>query len=137
MSTLVDSNILIDIFETASRHFEWSSRQLEEARLAGPIIINVVVAAEVAHEFRGVARMETALGARFFVREDIPWPGAYRAGLAYRDYRSRGGSRERTLPDFLIGAHAELRQHRLLTRDARRYRTYFPALDIIAPDTHP
>lgn len=72
-----------------------------------------------------------------FLREPIPMEAAFLAGKAHYRYRRQGGERERTLPDFLIGAHALVQGHRLLTRDARRYRTYFPELDIIAPDTHP
>ena len=55
----------------------------------------------------------------------------------HRKYRRSGGLRERVLPDFLIGAHAAVKSYRILTRDAARYRTYFPDVDIIAPDTHP
>lgn len=70
-------------------------------------------------------------------REGIPWEAAHEAGRAHREYRRRGGARDRTLPDFLIGAHAQVKGYRLLTRDPRRYREYFPAVDIVAPDTHP
>jgi predicted nucleic acid-binding protein len=69
--------------------------------------------------------------------ENIPFDAALIAGWAHREYRSRGGRREQTLPDFLIGAHAVVSGYRLLTRDPKRYRTYFPDLEIIAPDTHP
>lgn len=71
------------------------------------------------------------------VREALPFTAAYQAGLAHQRYRRAGGQRERTLPDFLIGAHASVRSHRLLTRNVARYRSYFPALDIISPEIHP
>ena len=70
-------------------------------------------------------------------REALSYDAAFQAGKAHFSYRKAGGLRERTLPDFLIGAHALVRSHRLLTRDAARYRAYFPALEIISPETHP
>lgn len=136
-STLVDSNILIDIYEPASAWFPWSRDRLREARASGILVLNFVIASEVSGEFKSAEELDSKFSPAVFVREEIPWPAAIHAGLAYRDYRRRGGSRERLLPDFLIGAHAIAKGHRLLTRDARRYRTYFPDLDIIAPDTHP
>lgn len=56
----------------------------------------------------------------------------FAAGKAYLRYR-RSGDKRSPMPDFYIGAHAAVAGYRLLTRDARRYRTYFPALDIVAP----
>jgi predicted nucleic acid-binding protein len=136
-STLVDSNVLIDIFQPKSEWFAWSSRQLARARMDGDVVINQVIASEVAAEFVTIAKLETALLASLWRREDLPWTAAYRAGWAHRDYRRQGGGCGRTLPDFLIGAHAIVMGYNLLTRDARRYRAYFEGLDIIAPDTHP
>ena len=136
-STLVDSNVLIDIFQPGSRWFAWSSSQLGRIRVEGAVIINPIVVSEVAAEFITREKFDQALNANFWLREDLPWAAAFVAGWAHRDYRKQGGGRERTLPDFLIGAHAQSMGHRLLTRDGRRYRAYFPELDIIAPDTHP
>lgn len=135
-STLVDSNVLIDIFQPQSAWFSWSSMQLGRARVEGAVVINQVVVAEVAAEFLSRDKLDRALSANFWVREDLPWPAAYLAGWAHRDYRKQGGERERTLPDFLIGAHAQSMGYRLLTRDARRYRNYFPHLEIVAPESH-
>jgi predicted nucleic acid-binding protein len=136
-STLVDSNVLIDLFQPGSRWFEWSRKRLNDARFDGDVIINIIVAAEVAMEFKTEEKLRIALDATFLVKEEIPWQAASRAGAAHREYGLSGGQREGTLPDFLIGAHAIVQQHRLLTRVARRYRSYFPNLDIIAPDTLP
>jgi predicted nucleic acid-binding protein len=55
------------------------------------------------------------------------------AGKVYRTYRKRGGTRRSPLPDFFIGAHAAVAGYHLLTRDAQRYRTYFPNLQLITP----
>jgi hypothetical protein len=136
-STIVDSNVLIDIFQPGSAWFDWSSRQVRQAHVDGAVIINSVVAAEVAVEFMIAEKFKTSLAPSFWRYEDIPFEAAFLAGSAHRDYRKKGGERERALPDFLVGAHATASGHRILTRDARRYRTYFPNLDIIAPDTHP
>ena len=136
-STLVDSNVLIDIFQPHSAWHGWSGRTLREASAEGRLVVNVIIAAEVGSEFLSEAKLLSSLSSPMFSREDLPWQAAYQAGLAYRDYRQRGGERDRMLPDFLIGAHAQMAGHRLLTRDSRRYRTYFPQLEIIAPDTHP
>src|SRR6266508_3271009 len=137
MSTLLDSNILIDIYQPGSEWEAWSAGRLEDAFVAGPVFINQIVAAEIAPEFMTVEKHEAALRATFIHREDIPWQAAFLAGKAFRDYRSRRGVRERILPDFIIGAHAVVKGYTLLTRDARRYRTYFPELEIVAPDSHP
>lgn len=135
-STLVDTNVLIDVIGDASQWFQWSSTRLAEAANSGAIVINQIVLAEASARF---AEVEAADAPAFsvFARESIPWAAAFRAGQAHRQYRERGGLRERTLPDFLIGAHALTKDYRLLTRDPRRYRQYFPTLEIIAPDTHP
>lgn len=137
MSTLVDSNVLIDVIDSSSPWHAWSIAKLSSARNLGAIVINQVVLAETSEMFRQPSAFEPfALQARLS-RENIPWEACYEAGRAHVSYRQRGGLKERTLPDFLIGAHAVVKGHRLLTRDARRYRTYFPNLEIISPDAHP
>jgi len=135
--TIVDSNVLIDVLEPSSAWAAWSTAMITDARLAGRLIFNVVIAAEVAHEFVSEHRFNDVFPDQIWDFEDIPRDAAIAAGWAHREYRSRGGRRERTLPDFLIGAHASVSGHRLLTRDPKPYRTYFPDLAIIAPDTNP
>jgi predicted nucleic acid-binding protein len=78
---------------------------------------------------------EAALPEALFRREDIPWEAAFLAGKAFLAYQRRGGARCSPLPDFFIGAHAQVAGHRLLTRDVARYRTCFPRFELIAPDT--
>jgi predicted nucleic acid-binding protein len=135
-STLVDSNVLLDVIGEARTWSAWSASRLAEAAETGTIVINQVVFAETSAQFDDPDAAEAAAFSQF-LRESIPWSAAFKAGQAHRAYRNRGGVRERTLPDFLIGAHALTKGYRLLTRDPRRYRKYFPDLDIIAPDTHP
>ncbi len=100
-------------------------------------MFNVVIAAEVAHEFVSRERYNAVFDSSVWQMEDIPLEAGLIAGWAHRKYRTRGGMRERTLPDFLVGGHAAVAGHRLLTRDANRYRTYFPMVDLVAPDSHP
>jgi predicted nucleic acid-binding protein len=66
-------------------------------------------------------------------REPLPWEAGFLAGKSFLLYRSRGGLRNSPLPDFYIGAHAAIGRLALLTRDAARYRTYFPKIEILAP----
>ena len=101
------------------------------------IAINQVVYSEASARYADVSAFDSELNLAGVVRADLPWEGAFIAGKAHVDYRRRGGARERTLPDFMIGAHAAAMRYKLLTRDAARYRSYFPDLEIISPETHP
>lgn len=137
-STLVDTNVLIDVLgpeHIAARR--WSLARLKRAFDVGPIVLSAVVWAELARPDLPEDRLLRALAWLRPRREDFPFAAASMAGVTHRLYRDRGGARERTLPDFLIGAHAAVAGHALLTRDPARYRSYFPSLDIIAPETHP
>lgn len=135
-SSIVDSNVIIDILEDGI-WAEWAEKQILSAFEIGKLIINQIVISETAVYFSNVAQLDRSLSGLRINREDLPWEAAIKGGLAHSSYRRAGGHRERVLPDFLIGAHALLRGYRIITRDAKRYRTYFPELDIIAPDTHP
>jgi len=137
-STLIDTNVLVDVLSAADMPSRgWSLAALKAARKEGTLVFSAVVWAELAQPSVAEELFQRAFAWLRPTREDFPFAAAYVAGVAYRAYKSRGGQRERTLPDFLIGAHAQASGHRLLTRDATRYRTYFPSLEIIAPDTHP
>ena len=137
-STLIDANVLIDVLgpeELAARH--WSLSALKQSFKDGLIVFSAIVWAELSSPAIRDDVLERTFAWLRPQREDFPFTAAHTAGAAHRLYRQRGGIRERTLPDFLIGAHAFVAGHRLLTRDPRRYRAYFPDLEIIAPDTHP
>jgi predicted nucleic acid-binding protein len=132
-STLVDSNVLLDVATQDSDWFEWSTNALESTANESPLIINAIIYAEVSIGFRRIEDLEAAIPARLYRRDPLPFEAAFLAGKAFLRYRRRGGARVRPLPDFYIGAHAAIAQHRLLTRDPRRYRTYFPTVELIAP----
>lgn len=135
-STLVDSNIFIDLFEDGADR-DWSVERLAELGSKAPLVINAVIWSELAANFLSERELNNEIAGLALEKQPLPFAAAFIAGKAHAGYRRSGGKRERTLPDFLIGAHASISGHRLLTRDASRYRGYFPDLDIISPDTHP
>jgi predicted nucleic acid-binding protein len=136
-ATLVDSNVIIDLLTKDSQFGLWSFRQLDRLAQIGDLVINQICFAETATYFKDVAEFERSMDLIGISRNDLPWPAAGKAGVAHFEYRKKGGPRQRILADFLIGAHATENGYRILTRDPSPYRTYFPQLDIIAPDTHP
>jgi predicted nucleic acid-binding protein len=134
VATLVDSNVLIDVIEGTLVWSDWSMAALEVAGSAGPVVINQVIYAEVSVRYADTDELDLDLPLDYFQREQIPWPAAFLAGKAFVEYRRRSGRRGSPLPDFFIGAHAAVAGLRLLTRDASRYRTYFPTVELIAPE---
>ena len=132
-SVLVDSNVILDIITRDVTWRAWSERALSEAADQGRVVINPVVYAEISVRFARIEDLEDALPSSMFEREPIPYEAAFLAGKVFLAYRNRGGAKHSPLPDFFIGAHAAVEGHRLLTRDASRYRTYFANLDIICP----
>ena len=133
--TLVDSNVLLDIMTEDPVWENWSTNALASAAEAGPGYINPIVYSEVSIRFSTVEALDAALPPQDYRREAIPWPAAFLAGKVFLDYRRSGGTKVTTLPDFFIGAHAAIAGWDLLTRDVGRYRTYFPTVTLIAPDT--
>jgi len=134
---LVDSNVWLDVFAEDPAWEAWSAAALAAATDAGPVVMNAIVYAEISQRFSDVAALDALLPSHLVHREPIPWPAAFLAGKAYLAYRRRGGTRHSPLPDFFIGAHAAVAGYALLTRDAARYRSYFPRLKLIAPGIKP
>jgi len=130
---LVDSNVLLDLLEEDAAWYEWSSRQLQLAADSSALIINPIVYSEVSIGFTRIEELDEALRPDIFERRPLPWEAAFLAGKCFLRYRKQGGTRRSPLPDFFIGAHAAIEGLTLLTRDAARYRTYFPTLSLIAP----
>jgi len=133
MTTLVDSNVILDVVTDDGEWADWSASMLASAAQRGRLVINPLIYAEVACGFSRIEDLDAALPSAYFFREPLPWPAAFLAARAFLAYRRRGGSRPTPLPDFFIGAHAALAGYTLLTRDRRRYKTYFPKLDLIEP----
>ena len=132
--TLVDSNVLLDVFSKTPAWWEWSLRQLEDAALYGPLLINDVIYSETSIRFQKLEDFDKALEEAGITMMPIPRAALFLAGKAFTKYRDAGGTRSGVLPDLFIGAHAEVEQLPLLTRDSRRYRSYFPAVNLITPE---
>ena len=133
LATLVDSNVLLDVITGDEEWSDWSASALARAADTSRLIINPIVYAEVAARFERIEDLEDALPADYYERHALPWEAAFLAGRCSVRYRRRGGARRSPLPDFYIGAHAAIEGLTLLTRDPKRYRTYFPTLRILAP----
>lgn len=132
-TTLVDSSVLIDIFTEDRTWYGWSSSALEECAESSELAINPIIFAEASVRFSTVEELDGSLPSHVFRRLPLPWEAAFLAGRCFLAYRQRGGVRASPLPDFYIGAHAAVVGMKLLTRDASRFRTYFPTLEIISP----
>jgi len=100
---------------------------------AGRVVINPLIYAEVSVSYQTIEELDELLPGSEYEREPLPWTAGFAAGKAFLRYRRGGGDKRSPMPDFYIGAHALVARYRLLTRDVRRYRSYFPALDIIGP----
>jgi predicted nucleic acid-binding protein len=131
--TLIDSSVLLDVSTQDPIWYDWSSSALADAVRSGPVVVNPIVYAEVSVGYDRIEDLDNALPAEIFRREPLPYVAGFLAGKAYREYRRRGGVRTSPLPDFFIGAHAAVGELALLTRDAGRYRRYFPTVRVIAP----
>jgi predicted nucleic acid-binding protein len=129
----VDSNVILDVCTQDPEWYDWSASRLAELAHDHGLIINPIVYGEVSVRFATIEEVDEALSTQFYRREPVPWEAAFLAGKCFVRYRRAGGRRRSPLPDFYIGAHAAVRGLPLLTRDARRYRAYFPKLRLIAP----
>ena len=112
---------------------DWSLDQLDQCGSIAPLVINPLILAELSPRFERAADLEAALAGLPLVRQTLPWDAAFLAGQAFKIYRQALGAKTSPMPDFYIGAHALVNGLQLLTRDAVRYRSYFPKLPIISP----
>lgn len=131
--TLVDSNVLLDVFTDDPQWGDWSAAHLARAFDTGPVAINPLIFAELSVGFDRIEDLDVALPDAI-KREDLPWEAAFLAGRCFVQYRRGGGARRSPLPDFYIAAHAATRGRTLLTRDRPRYLHLLPALNVISPD---
>ncbi|WP_158816521.1 type II toxin-antitoxin system VapC family toxin [Methylocapsa sp. S129] len=136
-AVLIDSNVLLDLMSEDARWFSWSAAAVEKAADSFRLVINPVIYAEVSARYSRIEDLDAALPKAIFDREAIPYEAAFLAGKSFLAYRRQGGIKRSPLPDFFIGAHAAVAGYQLLTRDAVRYRTYYPRLSLIAPEATP
>lgn len=132
-ATLVDSCVLLDVVTGDEQWVDWSAGQIAAAMDTGRVVINPLIYAEVSVGYETIEELDELLPAADYEREPLPYLAGFAAGKAFVRYRRSGGEKRSPLADFYIGAHAAIGGYRLLTRDVRRYRTYFPTIDIIAP----
>jgi predicted nucleic acid-binding protein len=135
MTTLVDTNVLLDIATNDAKWAVWSLQQLDAAAVRGPVLINAVVYAEFSVGYVRVEEIDKVLAEVGLELAEIPRAALFLAGKVFQRYRARGGSRTGVLPDFFIGAHAAVAQVPLLTRDPRRYGNYFSGITLVTPPT--
>ncbi|WP_432944303.1 type II toxin-antitoxin system VapC family toxin [Kribbella sp. CA-253562] len=134
VTTLVDSCALLDVLTDDPTWGSWSSEAIAAADSAGELVINPLVYAEVSAGYEKVEEVDAAVPSDIFRREPLPYEAGFLAAKAFVSYRRRGGARTSPLPDFYIGAHAAVMRYRVLTRDAARFRTYFPSIELLAPN---
>jgi predicted nucleic acid-binding protein len=132
-ATLVDSCVILDVATGDPRWADWSADRIAEALDAGRVVINPLIYAEVSVGYSSVEELDDLLPAGDYQREPLPYRAGFAAGKAYLRYRQNGGGKRSPMPDFYIGAHAAVAGYRLLTRDASRYQTYFPKLELVVP----
>jgi predicted nucleic acid-binding protein len=132
-ATLVDSCVLLDVITGDERWADWSAKQITAAMDSGRVVINPLIYAEISVGYDTVEELDDLLPAGDYEREPLPCTAGFAAGKAFLQYRRAGGDKRSPLPDFYIGAHAAVAGYQLLTRDVARYRTYFPAISIVAP----
>ncbi len=130
---LVDTNVLVDVLQDDPQWADWSIGQLRAQAALHELAINPVIYAELSVSFATIEALDGVVATLALRMQAIPLPALFLAGKAYLQYRQRGGNKAQVLPDFFIGAHAAVEGWPLLTRDASRFRTYFPSLNVLAP----
>ena len=134
---LLDTNVLVDVLQDDPQWADWSLRQMRAQAAVHELAINPVVYAEMSLSFSTFEALDRVVATMELSLREIPRAALFLAGKAFAQYRRRGGNKAQVLPNFFIGAHAAVEGWTLLTRDAARFRTYFPTLQIVAPSADP
>jgi predicted nucleic acid-binding protein len=131
--TLVDANVLLDLVTKDSVWSAWSAAALNDVSIDGPLVINAVIYAELSTRYTTIETLDDFVSGIGLQLIELPRTSLFLAAKVFRRYRSSGGIKTGVLPDFFIGAHASVLDLPILTRDVRRYRSYFPAVRLISP----
>lgn len=131
---LVDTNVLVDVLEDDPEWADWSIGQLRAQSKIHRLAINPVIYSELSLTFSTVEALDRAVDDLGLAVIEIPRPALFLAGKAFVRYRRQGGKKENVLADFFIGAHAAVSRFPVLTRDTRRYASYFANVTLIAPE---
>jgi predicted nucleic acid-binding protein len=130
---LVDTNVLVDVLEDDPQWAEWSVGQLRAQSKIHRLAINPIIYAELSLTFSTAEALDQAIENLDLTMVEIPRPALFLAGKAFIRYRRQGGTKSNVLGDFFIGAHAAVSGHAVLTRDTRRYASYFPSVVMVTP----
>ena len=130
---LVDTNVLVDVLEDDPQWADWSVGQLRSQSKINRLAINPIIYAELSLTFSTVEALDSAIEGLDLTMVEIPRPALFLAGKAFIRYRRQGGTKTNVLRDFFIGAHAAVSGHAVLTRDTRRYASYFPSVVMVSP----
>jgi hypothetical protein len=131
---IVDTNVLIDVFENDPDWSDWSVGRLREHSVVSALVINPIIYAELSMAFSKIEKLDAEIAALGLQVREIPRPALFLAAKAFAKYRKQGGTKTNVLADFFIGAHAAVIEAPVLTRDPARYRSYFPTIRLVTPD---
>lgn len=130
---LVDTNVLVDVLQDDPEWADWSIGQLRAQSKIHRLAINPIIYAELSLTFSTVEALDQTIADLDLALIELPRHALFLAGKAFVRYRRQGGNKGNIHADFFIGAHAAVGKHPLLTRDTRRYASYFPSVTLIAP----
>jgi predicted nucleic acid-binding protein len=128
---IADTNIVIHLIDDFLKPD--SQSELQRYAAEQRLIVNEIIYAEISGQYESAEAVTDLLEALRMRTVRLTLDECFRAGVAFRDYRRNGGPRTTILPDFLIGAQASVRGWSILTRDTKRFSTYFPEVELINP----
>lgn len=134
-AVLVDTNVLLDVIEEDEKWVHWSVEQM--VKFTNRMLINPMIFTELCYHAKSTEEVEKTVQMLGLKYQEFNNQSLFLTSQAYRSYRLRGGQKTSPLLDFFIGAHARSLGIPLLTRDSARYKTYFPSLPLISPESHP